>query len=469
MARGLRVSSSAESQPPPGARETRPVHPEQSVGRYFGRRLAVAITLTVAYLGLPHLRIHGEPAFQIDLEARQLHLVGATFFATETLFLVVLGIGLVIFIALFTALFGRVWCGWACPQPIYLEFVFRPLESLLEGRAVRRRRARRQPWQASLLLRKLVKLGLYLLVASILAHTFVAYFVGTDALLEMIRRPPRESWGSFVAMAVVTGMILLDFAWARELTCVIACPYGRLQSLLIDARSWIVGYDATRGEPRRRLAARRDRSGGAGDCIDCESCRRTCPTGIDIRDGLQLECIGCTQCIDACDQIMDRIGRPRGLIRYTSLDRLRGVKTTFWRPRVFLYAAVVLAAAVALTLLIITRHSFESDLVRVTGAPFYVQSDGKICNRIRLRLTNRLPEAGRFEVTLVEPDPAELIVGQLPLELDPLQVHAVEGIVRVSPDAMSEGSRLARIRVEAADGSSRDHVFMLLGPQGGAP
>jgi cytochrome c oxidase accessory protein FixG len=345
--------------------------------------------------------------------------------------------------------------------------VFRPLESLLEGRAVRRRRARLQPLRSSLLLRRLVKLGLYVVVASALAHTFVAYFVGTDALLQMIQHSPRQSWGSFVAMAVVTGMILLDFAWVRELTCVIACPYGRLQSLLIDARSWIVGYDATRGEPRRRLVARRGQAGGVGDCIDCGSCHRTCPTGIDIREGLQLECIGCTQCIDACDQVMDRTGRPRGLIRYTSLDQLRGVTTSFWRPRVFLYAGIVLAAGAVLALLVATRHTFESDLVRVTGAPFYVQSDGEVCNRIRLRLTNRLPSEGRFQITLVEPSEGELILGQLPLELDPLQVRAVEGIIRVPPGAMSDGSRLARIRVEAAEGSTRDHVFKLLGPQGG--
>jgi cytochrome c oxidase accessory protein FixG len=300
-----------------------------------------------------------------------------------------------------------------------------------------------------------------------LANTFVAYFVGTDALLEMVQRPPRESWSSFVAMAVVTGMILLDFAWVRELTCVIACPYGRLQSLLIDARSWIVGYDAARGEPRRRLSARREHSEGAGDCIDCGSCQRTCPTGIDIREGLQLECIGCTQCIDACDQVMDRTGRPRGLIRYTSLDQLRGAKTSFWRPRVILYAGIVLAAGTALTLLVATRHTFGSDLVRVPGAPFYVQSDGKICNRIRLRLTNRLPTGARFEVRLVEPERAELILGRLPLELGPLQVRAVEGIVRLAPDAISKGTRLARLQVEAADGSSRDHVFTLLGPEGG--
>jgi polyferredoxin len=164
---------------------------------------------------------------------------------------------------------------------------------------------------------------------------------------------------------------------------------------------------------------------------------------------------------------MDRTGRARGLIRYTSLDQLRGEKTSFWRPRVFLYAGIVLAAAAALTFLVATRHSFESDLVRVAGAPFYVQSDGKICNRIRLRLTNRLPAGARFEVRLLEPERAELILGQLPLELGPLQVSAVEAIVRLPPGALSGGTRLARIQVQAADGSTREHVFTLLGPEGG--
>jgi cytochrome c oxidase accessory protein FixG len=468
MSEPARRPPAPERSDPPPRGERRRLFPVVSKGRYFFGRLPVAVVLILLYLGLPHFRVAHKPAFLIDLSARQLHLGGTTFFATETLFLVFFGIALVVFIALFTALFGRVWCGWACPQPIYLEFVFRPIEALFGGPALRRRRRASQPLDSTRALRAVGKYAAYVVVAAILAHTFVAYFVGTDELAEMIRRSPRESWAAFVTMLVVTGMILIDFAYFREQTCIIACPYGRLQSLLIDARSWIVGYDHVRGEPRRRLAARAKSPQPAGDCIDCSSCVRTCPTGIDIRDGLQLECIGCTQCIDACDAIMDRRQRPRGLIRYTSLDGLQGKPAGFWRPRVIVYGMIVVAAVAALVGLASTRQPFEVELVRVTGAPYYVQSDGQVCNRVRLRLTNRSDQRQRFSAQLLEPRDASFVSGELPTELVPLAVRSVATLICEDRASFQGGRRAARILVESSTGSPQERTFWLLGPVRGA-
>ena len=444
------------------------LYPVVSWGRFWRGRLVLAILLTALYLGLPHLRIAGRPALQIDLAARQLHLIGATFFATETLLLAPLGIGLVVFIALFTALFGRVWCGWACPQPIYLEFIFRPLEALFEGPALRRRRRARLPLNPARLLRMAGKLGAFVVVAALFAHTFLAYFVGTERLWLMVRQSPQQSWAAFVTVLVVTGLVLLDFAYFREQTCIIACPYGRLQSLLVDSRSWIVGYDPGRGEPRRRLAERARSPAAAGDCIDCGACVRTCPTGIDIRNGLQLECIGCTQCIDACDQIMDRRGWARGLIRYTSLDELRGVRTTLFRPRLFAYAGVVVAAIAGLWVLLAQRSPVEFDLVRIAGSPFYVQADGKVCNRVRVRLTNRTASTQQVQVSLLHPDPGELIVREQPVVMRPLQVRSIEGVIRVPPSVLSAGRATGTIEVTAADGQRGQKQFVVLGPTEGA-
>ena len=354
-----------------GSGKRRWVYPVLSKGRYFWARLVVAVVLVTAYLGIPHLRIAGKPAMQIDLTSRQLHLFGSTFFATDTIFLAVFGVAFVLSIVLFTALFGRIWCGWGCPQTIYMEFVFRPLESLFEGPPHWRKRADQEPWNARRLARKTAKWAVYLLVAAILAHTFVAYFVGTEALFEALQGNPRENWATFVAVAIVTTMVFIDFVWFREQTCFIACPYGRLQSVLIDADSMIVGYDYQRGEPRRKVIDRTEEQ-EAGDCVACMACVRTCPTNIDIRDGLQLECVGCTQCVDACDTIMDRVKKPGGLIRYTSLNQLEGKGTRILRLRVFLYVAIMLAAITVLSVLVASRETFEFDVVRRTGAPFYV-------------------------------------------------------------------------------------------------
>jgi len=449
-----------------GAGKRRWVYPVLSKGRYFRARLVVAVLLIAAYLAIPHLRIAGKPAFQIDLSTRQLHLFGSTFFATDTIFLALFGVSLVLSVVLFTALLGRVWCGWGCPQTIYMEFVFRPIEALLEGPPHWRRRADREPMNAGRFARKAAKWAIYFVIAAVLAHTFVSYFVGTDALFQALQGNPKQNWATFVTVAIVTGLVFVDFVWFREQTCFIACPYGRLQSVLIDADSMIVGYDVRRGEPRRKAI---DRSEGddSGDCVDCLACVRTCPTNIDIRDGLQLECVGCTQCIDACDVIMDRVKKPRGLIRYTSLNQLEGKRTSFLRPRVFLYTAIMLVAIGGLVTLVVSRETFEYDVVRRTGTPFYVQNDGLVVNRIRVRITNRLDQPQRFDIEIVRPKEAELVARDMPVELGPRKVVPVEGLVRVPGEAFETDRIDALLRVTPEGGRGEDADLVLLGPHGG--
>jgi len=263
--------------------------------------------------------------------------------------------------------------------------------------------------------------------------------------------------------------MFVDFAWFREHTCIIACPYGRLQSVLIDPQSMIVGYDTRRGEPRKKMIDRGE--GSFGDCVDCSACVRTCPTGIDIREGLQLECIGCTQCIDACDAIMDRVKKPRGLIRYTSLDELEGKKVRWLRPRVFLYVGVVLAAMTGIGVSLWKRAAFEFDVVRQTGTPFYVQADGEVVNRVRLRFTNHTDATQQLDVKLVEPAGAELVIGKMPIEVEGRGVVPVEGLVRLprARYATSGGKVPARFSVSSATGATAEQNFILLGPVGGGP
>ncbi len=446
-----------------GSGKRRWVYPVLTKGRYFWARMVVAIVLIATYLGLPHLRIAGKPAFQIDLTTRQLHLFGNTFFATDTVFLAAFGVTFVLSVLLATALLGRIWCGWSCPQTVYMEFVFRPIEALLEGPPHWRKRADTEPLTGPRFARKAAKWLLYLVIAAVLAHTFVAYFIGTDALFLALRGSPTDNWATFVAVLIVTGMVFVDFVWFREQTCFIACPYGRIQSVLVDARSLIVGYDFRRGEPRRK-AVDRTEGDDAGDCVDCLACVRTCPTNIDIREGLQLECVGCTQCIDACDAIMDRVKKPRGLIRYTSLSRLEGKPSGVFRPRVALYAGIMVAALSVLVGLLVLRDTFEFDVVRQTGSPFYVQSDGMVVNRFRVRITNRLDAPQRFEVKVAEPAGVEVVLPAMPIEVASRKVVPVEGLIRLPRSAFVTPSIPAVIKVVAVGGQAEQAEFVLLGP-----
>jgi len=286
------------------------LRPRPSPGRFLDRRRAVAWALIAVFALLPHARVGGAPAILLDVVHRRFSLLGATFYPTDTVLLMLLLLGTFLGIFLLTAVVGRAWCGWAGPQTVYMEFVYRPIERLVDRGVTAV--ARNAAW------RRAVKALAFLAVSMFVAHTFLAYFVGADALGRWVRASPFEHPVAFLVMAATTALMFLDFAWFREQVCLVACPYGRLQSVLLDRRSLIVAYDPRRGEPRGKLGR------VAGDCIDCRACVLTCPTGIDIRDGLQMECIHCAQCIDACDAIMDRVGRPRGLVRYGSRDEMAG-------------------------------------------------------------------------------------------------------------------------------------------------
>ncbi|HIG73313.1 MAG TPA: cytochrome c oxidase accessory protein CcoG, partial [Bacteroidetes bacterium] len=287
------------------------MYPSESRGRFWRRRQILGWALIALFVALPIVKIKGKPAVLLDVAAREFTLFGTTFYPTDTLFLMLFGISALVSIALLTALLGRVWCGWGCPQTVYLEFLFRPIERLIEGKEnVRQRRDARKDLTWDKAWRKGAKWTVYLAISAALAHVFVSYFVGWSDLIRWMTGPPTEHWGYFLLMAGTTALVAFDFGVFREQMCTIACPYARFQSVLMDEESMIVSYDPTRGEPRGRGKSRMTKDGQPlGDCVDCFACVRTCPTGIDIRDGIQMECIACTQCIDACDSIMDKTGQ----------------------------------------------------------------------------------------------------------------------------------------------------------------
>ena len=447
------------------------LYPIESRGRFFSARRVLAWFFIVIFMAIPWIPINGRPALMLDFVHREFAIFGLVFYPTDTVLLMVFMIGILLSVVLITALLGRVWCGWACPQTVYLEFLFRPIERWIEGAEHVRKRRNEGPKNWDWMWRKGLKLGIFLGISVLLSHTFVAYFVGWESLMQWLTGDPREHWGFFLISSLTTGLILFDFGYFREQMCTIACPYARMQSIMLDRDSLIVSYDPNRGEPRARRSKKvlaQEAAGevaAQGDCIDCMACVRTCPTGIDIRDGLQMECIACTQCIDACDAIMDRIQRPRGLIRYTSENFLEGGSTKILRARTVIYAALIIFILSAFTFVLSTRDAYDINVGRVVGEPFTELPDGRIANRLRFRVRNQTDATSQFDIAPVSPQQMELrIVGSTPVELEPGEMTRVETWVILPADAFEGISTQGLFELSFSDGLEVEVDYTLLGP-----
>lgn len=375
------------------------LHPADARGRFATARRTAALALIAFYLSLPWITVNGFPAVFLDIAERRFHLFGITLAFQDLwlLFFVITGLGFTLFFL--TALLGRVWCGWACPQTVFLDHVYRRIERWIEGDAVKRRALDESPMSTEKFFRRAAKHAAYALVSAVITHLFLAYFVSLPEVWHMIRAAPAEHWSAFGFILVATGILYFNFAWFREQLCIVICPYGRIQSALIDEHSLVIGYDGTRGEPRQPPARKADASAPAGDCIACNRCVQVCPTGIDIRQGLQMECIGCTACIDACDDVMVRMKQPRGLIRYDSQKAFGGGKTRWIRPRTILYFILLLIGASVATWALSTVKSAAFGVTRMTGAPYIVDGD-TVRNQFLIRIVNKRNAPARFRLGL---------------------------------------------------------------------
>lgn len=446
------------------------LYPRLSKGRLWQRRRIVAYALMVVYSALPWIRIEGAPAFLFDLPNRKFTFFGATFLPTDTVLLALSVLTIFLSIFFVTAIFGRVWCGWACPQTVYMEFLFRPIERLLTGRAGVGGAPRKQiaGW------RKLAMYAIYVFLSLHLAQTFISYFVGVDAVKEWMWHSPAAHVAPFIIVLVLTVLMMIDFAYWREQLCIIGCPYGRLQSVLLDRNSKIVTYDPRRGEPRAPLHKSQtlaDRTGaGVGSCIDCKMCVHVCPTGIDIRKGLQLECVNCTQCIDACDDIMDATHQPRGLIKFSSQAAIQGERTRVLRPRIAIYGALIVGLCILLATLVSDRPQADVTLLRSLGRPFIVLEQGEIENTMRIKLTNRTeaPRSYAFEAITSDglrlatrTQHAEVVLAPGATVTEPLHV--------VAPRSAFQHGRIdATLKVTDDLGWTTARNWRLIGPTGPA-
>lgn len=369
------------------------IFPKKPKGKFYNYRKLVSYTLLVFLLVAPFIKIQGNQFLLFNILDRRFNIFGFPFWPQDFyLFVFSMIIG-VVFITLFTVAFGRIFCGWICPQTIFMEFVFRRIEYWIEGDRGAQIRLSKQKWNSEKIFKKSIKHLLFYIVSFAIANVFLAYFIGSDQLIEYIIVGPQQHLGTLISLLIFTTIFYFVFSWFREQVCIIICPYGRLQSVLLDNQSIIVAYDHLRGEGktgRKKIRKNENREAlGHGDCIDCFQCVHVCPTGIDIRNGTQLECVNCTACIDACDAMMENVNLPKGLIKYTSENQI--VKGTPFKftARIISYIAVLSVLVGILSIMLILRNDVEANVLRIRGQLYQTTTQGWISNVYSYKIVNK--------------------------------------------------------------------------------
>ena len=437
------------------------VYPTIVSGFFRYRRRIVAILLMLFYLLMPWISVGGNQAVFLDLAHRRFIFFGSTFWATDTFFLLLTLAILGLSLFFFTSLLGRVWCGWACPETVFLEFLFRPIEQLIEGSPTQRRKLDEQPWSLKKLRLKILKYLCFSVIAWMLASTALAYFIGRTPLFEMMASYPWNNWGMFLLTLSLMGVLLFQFGWFREQFCTVVCPYARFQSVLLDDSSLVVGYDSSRGEPRGKIS----RNSG-GDCVDCGLCVKVCPTGIDIRNGLQLECIQCAACADACDSIMSRIARPLGLIRYDTERGLAGEKVRLMRTRVAIYGAALLSIVLFFIYSLQTRDLHQASIFHSPhDAPFAELASNEIVNHLEIHIENKSGKADFYTIKIATPNSdIKLILPSNPYPVASNTHESVPVFAYFPRTALKNGKLAITISVSSNSGFNKNLTLELLGP-----
>lgn len=403
--------ASSEYQPTISKKSSRPLYVKKPSGKLLNYRQWFGYFLVIIFLIMPFIKVNGEPFLLFNVIERKFVIFGTVFWPQDLhIFVFGMLIGLV-FIVLFTAVYGRVWCGWACPQTIFLELIFRKIEYWIEGDANQQRKRDQGPNTPDKIFKKTLKHIIYFVISFLISNLFLAYVIGVDALYQIITEPVSQHIGGLISMTVFTFMFYGVFAFVREIVCTHICPYGRLQGVLLDDQSLVVAYNYQRGEPRGKLKKGTEQE--LGDCIDCTLCVQVCPTGIDIRDGLQLECVNCTACIDACDSVMEKIDRPKRLIGFYSSKQIEENTSEKNTPRIISYSIVLVVLLAIFGWLILSRSEVDGTLLRAKGTSYQVnQTEGTVNNLYNLELINKsnnvLPfvldtEDPNFTIKLVNP------------------------------------------------------------------
>jgi len=373
------------------------LYPKLIKGKLYKYRAVVSYFFLILLFAAPFIKLNGEQLVLLNVLERKFVFFGVIFWPQDFYLFVLALLTFIVFVVLFTVVFGRVFCGWVCPQTIFLEMVFRRIETWIEGEPAKRKKLDEQPLDFEKFWKKTIKHGLYLLVSFLIANIFLSYLIGSAGLLAMMREPVSMHLSGFISICVFTFVFYLVFSKMRELVCTVACPYGRLQGVLLDNQSIIVAYDYNRGEPRgKRIKAQEQLT---GDCIDCGLCVQVCPTGIDIRNGTQMECVNCTACIDACDMVMEKIQRPTRLIGFKSEDEILAKKSFTLNKRIYGYAAVLLLLMGTLAYLLVNRSDVETTILRAGGTLYQLRDkEHTVSNLYNAELVNKTTRPLKFDI-----------------------------------------------------------------------
>ena len=386
------------------------VYPKEPKGRFTHTRNLFSGILLLILFGMPFINVNGHPYMLFDIINRKFILFGVAFGPQDFYLLGLTMITSIVFIFLFTAVFGRLFCGWVCPQTVFMESVFRKIDYWVEGDNKNQRRLNESSWTGEKVFRKGAKYLIYFVVSFLTANMLLAWIIGVTSLEKIITAPVEEHFAGFTAMILFTVLFYFIFIWFREQACILVCPYGRLQGVLLDTNSIVIAYDYLRGEPRQKK--KRDEVRTAGDCIDCKECVTVCPTGIDIRNGTQLECVNCTACIDACDYVMKKINKPRGLIRYDSANGIKTSTRKIFTTRVIGYSVVQAVLLSILTYFLVTRSEMDVTILRTPGMFYQEQQDDMVSNLYDMKVVNKTFQNKELEVKLLNREGEVKILGE---------------------------------------------------------
>ncbi len=376
------------------------IYAYQPKGKFYNIRTVLSVVYFLIFFGLPFVEIDGRPLFQFNIPEAKFILFGKIFWPQDFFIFGLTMVTFVFFIVLFTAAFGRLFCGWACPQTNFMEMMFRRVEYWVLGDAPAQRQLKNAPWTGKKIFKVGLKHVLFFLLSFIIANFFLAYIIGIKELEKIITEPVTEHVAGFASIIVFSGVFYGVYAFFREQACTVVCPYGRLQSVLLDKNSMIVAYDYKRGEPRGNFKKQAELN--LGDCIDCHQCVKVCPTGIDIRNGVQMECVGCTACIDACNHIMDSIDKPRGLIRYASENSIAKGEPLRYTTRMKLYTGLSFLLLGVLSVILLTRKDVDATIIRTAGMLYQERGIDSISNLYNIRMVNKTMKDLNIEIRLVD-------------------------------------------------------------------
>lgn len=385
------------------------IFPKKPQGKFTNYRQIVSYVLLAIFFSLPFLKIGGQPFLMLNVLERKFVIFGQIFWPADFLIFVLAMIIGVIFIAVFTVAYGRLFCGWVCPQTIFMEHVFRRIEYWIEGDRGQQMRLSKMKWNAEKIRKRGMKNAIFFGISFVISNFFLMYVIGYGEWWQIVTDAPANHLGGLGAMLLFTGVFYFVFAWFREQVCVMVCPYGRLQGAMLDRNSVVIAYDYLRGEKRAKFRKKEDRKAlGKGDCIDCFQCVDVCPTGIDIRNGTQLECINCTACMDACDSVMRKINRPEGLIRYDSENNIASGKKKIFTPRVWAYTAVLVVLMAVFFVLLFSRSEVEAIILRTPGQTYQKVDDNTFTNVYNFKLINKTAEDRNYHLEVISPQGARL-------------------------------------------------------------